>query len=100
MLGRTDRAVNRRRTEVHVSLRRGEIDMSGEFLDRPRGRAVHRQMRTERVPQAVHAALPDLPPPRGPFDVMLHDVRRQRRSIPLTQHAIRSQMALAAQGRR
>jgi hypothetical protein len=29
-----DRAVGRRRTEVHVPLRRGEIVMAGELLDR------------------------------------------------------------------
>ena len=31
-----------------------QIRVPGEFLDRPRRRALHRQMRTERVPQHVH----------------------------------------------
>jgi len=38
-------------------LRRREIRVAGEPLDRPRRRAPHRQVRTERVPQNVHALL-------------------------------------------
>src|SRR5258705_13764197 len=48
-LEQPDRSIERRRTQVHVALRRVEILVSGQFLDRPRRRATHRQMRTERV---------------------------------------------------
>ena len=39
-----DRTLNRRGTEVHVPLRRGEIHVTGELLNRPRRRAAHRQV--------------------------------------------------------
>jgi len=41
------------RTQVNVALRRGQVLMSGEFLDSPRRRPAHRQMRAERVAQDV-----------------------------------------------
>ena len=34
----TDGRVERRRTQVHVALRRAQVLMPREFLDRPRGR--------------------------------------------------------------
>jgi len=40
---------------VHVPLRRPEILMTREFLNRSCQRATHRQMRAERVPEDVHA---------------------------------------------
>jgi hypothetical protein len=49
----TDGRVERRRTHVHVALRRPEILVAGELLNRPRRRATHREMRTERVSQAL-----------------------------------------------
>jgi len=45
--------LDRRRTPVHVPLRRGEIAVARQLLNRRYGRAPHRQMRTERVPQNV-----------------------------------------------
>ena len=49
--------------------------MSRELLNGARRRTTHRQVRAERVPQTMNAVLPDMCPPRGPFHVMLHDVR-------------------------
>ena len=47
---------------MHVPLRRAQIAMPGEFLNRQAWRASHRQMRTERVTQDVHAAVrPTIP---------------------------------------
>jgi hypothetical protein len=63
---------------MHVPLRRRQILMSGELLYRSRRCASHGQMRTERVPQPMHAALRDFSSTRHPLDVMLHDVGRQR----------------------
>jgi hypothetical protein len=40
-----DRAFDRRGTQVHVPLRRDQILMPGELLNRPRRRAAHGQMR-------------------------------------------------------
>jgi hypothetical protein len=51
-----NRRVERCRAQVHVSLRRLEVLMSGELLDGPCGRSTHRQMRTERVPLMPRAA--------------------------------------------
>ena len=52
-----DRVFRCRRTQVHVALRRRQVRVSGHLLDGPRRRALHRQVRTERVPQDVHALL-------------------------------------------
>jgi hypothetical protein len=79
---------------LHVPLRRRQILMTRQLLNRSRRCAAHRQMRTERVPQSMHTVLRNLRPPRRAFDVMLHDVRRHRRSIRLTQHAFRSQVPM------
>ena len=42
---------------MHVALRRSQVRVPGELLDGARRRAAHRQVRTERVPQDVHALL-------------------------------------------
>jgi hypothetical protein len=44
MIEEPDRAFDRRGTQVHVPLRRGQILMPREFLDRPRWSAPHREM--------------------------------------------------------
>ena len=49
--------IERRRTQVHVALRRRQVLMSGQLLNRPRWGSTHRQVRTERVPQDVNARL-------------------------------------------
>jgi hypothetical protein len=46
--------------QVHVPLRRREIHVAGEILNRSRRRTAHREVRTERVPQSMHAALREL----------------------------------------
>jgi hypothetical protein len=43
--------VDGRRRQVYVSLRRGDVLMARECLNRPRGSAPDRQMRTERMAQ-------------------------------------------------
>jgi hypothetical protein len=60
---------------VHVPLRRREILMPRELLNRAAWRAPHREMRTERVAQSMHTALRDLRASCRAFDMMLHDVR-------------------------
>ena len=50
-----DRVFRCRGTQVHVALRRRQVRMTSELLDRSRRRALHRQVRTERVPQDMHA---------------------------------------------
>jgi hypothetical protein len=50
-----DCAFNSGWAEVHIALRRAELLMASEFLNRSHRRAPHRQMRTERVPQYMYA---------------------------------------------
>jgi hypothetical protein len=57
-----DRPLDRRGTEVHVPLRRGEIHVTGELLNGSRRRAARREVRTERVPQSMYVALLKLRP--------------------------------------
>jgi len=38
---------------MHVPLRRHEILMAGQLLNRPRRRAAHREMRAERVTESA-----------------------------------------------
>ena len=40
---------------MHVSLRHRQLLMPRQFLNSPHGRALHRQMRAERVTQDVNA---------------------------------------------
>ena len=40
---------------MHVALRRAQFLVTGELLNRSGRCALHREMRTERVPQNVHA---------------------------------------------
>lgn len=50
-----NRVLGRRGAQVHVALRRGEIRVSGQLLDRASRRSFHRQMRTEGMPEHVDA---------------------------------------------
>ncbi len=61
----SNRRIQRCRTQVHVPLRRLQVLMPGQFLDGPRQRSTHRQMRTERVPQDVN------PRPHAPLRAAL-----------------------------
>ena len=78
----TDRPLERSRTEVHVPLRRDQILVAGKLLDRPCRRPPHRQMRAERMSQAVYTAFAEPRTPSRPFNVMLDDIRGERRAVP------------------
>ena len=52
-----NRAVDGRRTQVHVELGRHQIALAGQLLDGARRCAPHRQMRTERMPQVQSCAV-------------------------------------------
>ena len=51
--------------DVHAPLRRREVLMPRQFLNGPRGRSAHRQVRAERVPEDVHPR-PRMCPPCRP----------------------------------
>ena len=51
----SDRRVESRRTQVRVPLSHGETLMFDQFLQAPDRRALHRQVRAERVTQDVNA---------------------------------------------
>ena len=76
-----DRPLERRRAQVHVALRRDQILVAGQLLDRPCRRPPHRQMRAERMAQAMHPALGEPRPSRRPFHVVLHHIRGERRAV-------------------
>jgi hypothetical protein len=82
---------------VHVAVRRREIRVAGQFLNGPRGRPLHRQVRTERVPQDVHALFDprDALSPTHGFD---DPVTGDRRSVRQGQHPLASQMPSSSQG--
>jgi hypothetical protein len=71
---------------MHIPLRRDEVLMPGELLNGPRRRPAHREMGTERVTKSMDSVLIDLRTPGRPFDMMLHGVRRQSRTIRIAEH--------------
>ena len=73
-----DRRFERRRTQVHVPLRRRQVLMPGQLLNRPRRRAPHRQVRTERVPQDVNARASRCARRAARRTMHLHDLLRER----------------------
>ena len=79
-----DGRVERRRAQVHVALRRGQVLVSGQFLNGPRRRPTHRQVRTERVPQDVHPALRYSGPPRRSSHQLTHDLMGERHAVMRT----------------
>ena len=60
--------------------------MPRQFLNGPRGRPTHRQVRTERVPEDMHARA-DVRPRRHPPHRHLHDLLRQGPPLPIAEHA-------------
>ena len=68
--------------------------MSGEFLDRPRRRAAHRQMRAERVPEDVQARTLHLRATRHPPHQSLHDLLGEAASIVVAQDTRTQEMAV------
>ena len=63
---------------MHVPLRRRQILMPRQLLNGPRRRAPHRQVRTERVSQDVHAWLRRSRARRDAPHQSLHDLLRER----------------------
>ena len=51
------RRIQRRRTQMHIPLRRRQVLMTSQFLNRPGRRAAHGQVRTERVTQDMDTRL-------------------------------------------
>jgi hypothetical protein len=49
------------------------------------------------VPQSVDAVLSELRAPCRPFDMMLHNVGGERRTVRLAQHARRFEVTVVAQ---
>ena len=72
---------------MHVPLRRHQILMAGELLDRSCRGAAHREVRTERVPQSMYAALAELRASHRSSNVILDDLLRERRAVALTEHS-------------
>ena len=84
---------------MHVPLRRREIHVPGQFLNCACRRPPHREVRTKRVSQPMHAALSELRTSDCPSHVVLDDLLRERRPIPLTEHPRATQMSVVAQCR-
>src|SRR5260370_28614740 len=81
-----DRPFDRDRTEMHVPLRRREIAVARELLDRSRRSATHRKMGTKRVPQTVGAARRDFRATRGASYVVSDDILREPRAVLVIEH--------------
>jgi hypothetical protein len=62
---------------VHVALRRDQILMPGELLNRLRRRAAHREMRAERVTQSMRTARAQSCALRRAYDVVRDHVLRE-----------------------
>src|SRR4029453_18744332 len=86
-----DGCIERSRAQVHVSLRRPEILMTREFLNRTCGRPSHGQMRTERVPKNVNAGL-DVCPIGAPPHHDLNHFLCQRLALTPAQYSWTPQM--------
>ena len=81
---------------MHVPLRRAEMLMPRELLDRARRGAAHREVRAEGVTQTVDAARATPGNPCAsyrPLDMVARDVPGERRSVAVTwsEHARRCQ---------
>ena len=68
---------------MHISLRRLEIDMARQFLNRASWRTLHRQMRAERVTKDVEPARRTEPSPllRRLEEVAQKEARRGARVV-------------------
>ena len=82
LIEQSNRAFDRRGTEMHVPLRRRQILMPGQFLNRPSGAAAHRQVRAERVSQNVHTNIANVRATCRPLNQPLHETLRQRFAGP------------------
>jgi hypothetical protein len=63
---------------MHVPLRRRQVLVSRQVLYRPRRSTPHREMRAERMSQAMYPARRELGAPRGSFHMMLENVGTER----------------------
>jgi len=77
---------------MHVALRRAQVLVSGEFLDRSRGCASHRQVRTERVPEDVDPPLLQAGSPCGVMDVVANVLLSQLSTSAIAEDPRRSQV--------
>jgi hypothetical protein len=59
---------------MHVPLRRRQIFMSRQLLNRTSRCAAHREVRTERMSESMHAARREMRPSGRTSDVILHDL--------------------------
>jgi len=80
--------------KVHIALRRAKIAVPCEFLNRPSRRAAHRQMRTERVSQHMHAPIRQVGPPSRPQPQPWHLALAQRSTVLLGQRALSSKVSV------
>ena len=80
---------------MHVPLRRGQVLMAGELLNRARGRAAHREMRAERVAQHVRPVVEERGLLRRASNQSLHHALCQR-FIVLVQHEPATQVTVIA----
>ena len=63
---------------MHVALRRGQVRVPRQFLDRPRGCAPHREMRAEGMSQDVNAVVLEPSQADGPANLVLHYLQGER----------------------
>jgi hypothetical protein len=70
-----------RRTDVHVTLSRGQITVSGEFLNCPGPRSAHGQLGAERVAKHVDAAVLKVRTASRPCHQSLNEPLRQRTAV-------------------
>jgi hypothetical protein len=83
---KTNRGIERSRTQMHVPLRGSEIRVSSQFLNCSCRRATHRQVRTKRVTENVNPAMVQLRRSRRMVNVVCDDLFVQRLSIPIAKH--------------
>ena len=95
-LQQPDGRIQRSRAEVHVPLRRPEILMAGEFLNRSYGSTAHHQVRTERVPQNVRTVVSQISFPRRPADQVLHELFGQWSRIVADENPLTAQVTMVA----
>src|SRR5262245_57164569 len=92
-----DRAFDRGWAEVHIPLRRAELLVSGELLNRSHWRPSHRQVRTEGVAKYMYADVAKIRPSRSSEHEALHSALRQRAAGGGAEHPRSLQMAKCAQ---
>jgi hypothetical protein len=82
---------------MHVPLGRHQVAVTSKFLDRFGRSSAHREARTNRVSQHVHAALAQSSPASGSPDKSLHVPHRERSPVIVAEHARRFEMTVIAE---